>query len=100
MEALYAKAKALEAEGLTTYIYSGSYSLPPVTLTGSLLKDMTLIDKVVGAGEIALSDHRSSNPDARALAALAAEVHLGGLLAGKAGFCTSTLATGQPACAF
>jgi len=85
MEALYAKAKALEAAGLTTCIYSGSYFLPPVTLTGSLIKDMTLIDKVVGAGEIALSDHRSSNPDARALAELAAQVHLGGLLSGKAG---------------
>lgn len=85
MEALYAGAKALEARGLTTYIYSGSYFLPPVTLTGSILRDMTLVDKVIGAGEIALSDHRSSNPDARAIAELAAQVHLGGLLSGKAG---------------
>lgn len=85
MENLYAKAKALEAEGLTTYIYAGSYGLPPVTLTGSLRRDIVFIDKVLGAGEIALSDHRSSNPDARALIRLASEVHLGGMLSGKAG---------------
>jgi beta-aspartyl-dipeptidase (metallo-type) len=85
MENLYAKAKALEAEGLTTYIYSGSYGLPPVTLTGSLLRDMVLIDKVLGAGEIAVSDHRSSDPDVRDLIQLASGAHLGGLIAGKTG---------------
>lgn len=85
METLYAKAKALEAEGLTTYIYAGSYGLPPVTLTGSLQRDIVFVDKVIGAGEIAVSDHRSSNPDSRALIGIASEVHLGGLLTGKAG---------------
>lgn len=85
MEELYAKAKSLEAQGLTTYIYSGSYACPPVTLTGSLLRDMVFIDKVLGAGEIAISDHRSSDPDIRELVRIASEVHLGGLLAGKAG---------------
>lgn len=85
MPALYAKARSLEAQGLTAFLYSGSYMLPPVTLTGSLQRDMIFIDKVIGAGEIAISDHRSSNPDARELTKLAAQVHLGGLLAGKAG---------------
>ena len=85
MEALYAKAKGLETEGLTTYLYSGSYAVPPVTLTGSLTRDLVLIDKVLGAGELAISDHRSSNPDARTLAGLAAQVRLGALLSGKAG---------------
>jgi beta-aspartyl-dipeptidase (metallo-type) len=85
LEALYAKAKGLEAGGLTTYIYSGSYAVPPVTLMGSLTKDLVFIDKVLGAGEIAISDHRSSNPDARKLTALASQVHLAGLLSGKAG---------------
>ncbi len=85
MENLFAKAKALEGEGLTTFIYSGSYWIPPVTLTGSLLRDITYIDKVIGAGEIAISDHRSSNPGARDLIHIAAQVHLGGLIAGKRG---------------
>lgn len=84
-ENLYAKAKALESEGVTTYLYSGSYSLPPVTLTGDILRDILLIDKVLGAGEIAIADHRSSQPDERKLLELASQVHLGGLLSGKAG---------------
>lgn len=85
MENLYAKAKALEAEGLTCLIYSGSYGIPPVTLTGGILRDVVYIDKVIGAGEIAISDLRSSCPGAAAVIKLAAEVHLGGLLAGKKG---------------
>lgn len=85
LENLYAKAKALEAEGLSTFIYSGSYTMPPVTLTGSLMRDLLLIDKVIGVGELALSDHRSSNPDADILTRIASQAHLGGLLSGKAG---------------
>jgi beta-aspartyl-dipeptidase (metallo-type) len=85
MENLYAKAKALEAEGLTTFIYSGSYAVPAVTLTGSLLRDIVYIDKVIGAGELAVSDHRSSNPGPQELVRLASDVQLGGLLAEKAG---------------
>lgn len=85
MENLYAKAKALEASGLTTYIYSGSYAVPPVTLMDCVLRDIVYIDKVIGAGEIALSDHRSTNPGAKELIKLASDVHLGGLIAGKAG---------------
>lgn len=85
LENLLAKAKALETQGITTFIYSGSYALPAVTLTGSMTKDLVLIDKVIGAGEIAISDHRSSQPDAKSLFRLASQVHLGGLLGSKAG---------------
>ena len=85
MTVLYAKAKSLEAEGLTAYLYSGSYAVPPVTLTGTLMGDLLFTDSVIGAGEIAISDHRSSNPDVRVLTALATQAHLGGLLSGKAG---------------
>jgi len=31
MESLYAKAKGLEAEGISTYIFSGSYEIPTMT---------------------------------------------------------------------
>jgi beta-aspartyl-dipeptidase (metallo-type) len=85
LENLLAKARALEAEGLTAYIYSGSYAVPPVTFTGLLARDMLLVEKVVGAGEIAVSDHRSSNPDGQVLRAIGSEAHLGALLTGKAG---------------
>jgi beta-aspartyl-dipeptidase (metallo-type) len=85
MESLLAKARALEAEGITTFIFSGSYEIPPKTITGSIRSDLILIDKVVGAGEIAISDHRSSQPTFEEIARLAAECRVGGMLGGKAG---------------
>ena len=85
MASLLAKARALETEGISTWIFVGSYELPVVTLTGSVRSDLALIDKVVGAGEIAVSDHRSAQPTFAELAGLAAECRVGGMLGGKAG---------------
>ena len=85
MTSLLAKARALEIEGVTTYVYSGSYEIPVNTLTGSVRSDLILIDKVIGAGEIAVSDHRSSQPTFDEVARLAAECRVGGMLGGKAG---------------
>ena len=85
MESLLAKARGLSAEGITTYIFSGSYQIPPVTITGSIRSDLILIDKVIGSGEIAISDHRSSQPTFEEFARLAAECRVGGMLGGKAG---------------
>lgn len=85
MESLLAKARGLEVEGVTTYIFSGSYQIPPVTITGSVRSDLILIDKVIGAGEIAISDHRSSQPTFEEVARLAAECRVGGMLGGKVG---------------
>jgi beta-aspartyl-dipeptidase (metallo-type) len=85
MTSLLAKARALEIEGVSTFIFSGSYDVPVRTLTGSVRSDLVLIDKVVGAGEIAVSDHRSSQPAFDEIARLAAECRVGGLLGGKAG---------------
>jgi len=62
LKGLLAKARALEEEGLNTFIYTGSYEVPTPTITGSVMSDVSLIDKVVGVGEIAISDHRSSHP--------------------------------------
>ncbi|MDP4151851.1 MAG: beta-aspartyl-peptidase [Bacillota bacterium] len=85
LEVLYAKAKALELEGITTFIYSGSYEVPAVTLTGNIAKDLIFIDKVLGAGEIAISDHRSSQQDLNKMLELSSQTHLGGMIGGKAG---------------
>ncbi|GFR35182.1 beta-aspartyl-peptidase [Thermobrachium celere] len=85
LENLYAKAKALEEEGVTTFIYTGSYRVPPITFTGSIMKDLILIDKVIGVGEIALSDHRSSQPSLDELKRLTADARVAGILSGKAG---------------
>ena len=84
-ETLLAKANQLEEEGLSAYIYTGSYQLPLSTITGSVRKDIALIPKVIGVGEIAISDHRSSQPTFEELARVAAEARVGGMIGGKAG---------------
>lgn len=85
INSLIAKARALEEEGITTYCYSGSYELPIVTATSSIKEDLMLIDKVIGIGEIALSDHRSSQPTYNEFVNTVAQARVGGLLSGKAG---------------
>ena len=85
MSELLIKAQALESEGLTSFIYSGAYQVPPRTLFPTLQQDLALIEKVVGAGEIAISDHRSAQPQIAELERLTSEARVGGMLGGKAG---------------
>lgn len=82
---LLAKARALEEEGITAYIYTGAYEIPTRTLTGNVRSDLVLIDKVIGTGEIAISDHRSAQPTLEMLTKLASESRVGGLLGKKPG---------------
>ena len=95
MESLIAKAKSLEIEGITTYIFTGSYQIPVTTLTKNVMTDLIFIDKVIGAGEIALSDHRSSQPTFEEFARLASECRVGGMLGGKAGILHCHIGAGQ-----
>jgi beta-aspartyl-dipeptidase (metallo-type) len=95
MAGLLAKAKGLEVEGISTYIYSGAYQVPTRTILNTLREDLALIEKVVGAGEIAISDHRSAQPHMEELAKLAAEARVGGMLGGKAGVVHIHLGEGQ-----
>ena len=85
MEALLAKAHALEEEGVTTYVYTGSYQVPVHTVTGDVMRDIMLLDKVIGVGEIAISDHRSSQPTFEEFVRIASDIRVGGMLSGKAG---------------
>src|SRR3954468_2201989 len=85
MAELLAKVKALEEEGLSAYMYSGGYTLPPMTLMGSLRNDLMFISQVIGAGEIAISDRRAVQPDPRELASVITEAYVGGMLSRKAG---------------
>ena len=94
-ETLLAKAMQLEEEGVSTWIYSGSYQLPPPTITGSLRNDIALIPKVIGVGEIAISDHRSSQPSFEELCRIAAEARVGGMIGGKAGLIHFHVGSGQ-----
>jgi beta-aspartyl-dipeptidase (metallo-type) len=92
---LLAKARGLEAEGVTVFIYTGSYQVPVRTVTGSVVDDLILIDKVIGVGEIALSDHRSSQPTFEEVARIAAEARVGGMLSGKAGVVNVHMGAGE-----
>ena len=82
---LLMKARGLKQEGLGCWIYTGSYQVPTPTLCGEVAHDLCYIDEIVGAGEIAIADHRSSSPTTDELVKLAKQVHVGGLLGGKAG---------------
>ena len=57
----------------------------PTTLTGSVRDDIVFIDPVIGVGEIAISDHRSSQPTFDEFLRVASECHVAGLMTGKAG---------------
>jgi len=83
-ESLLAKTRALETEGISAWMLTGAYSLPSPTITGSVDRDVALIDKVIGV-KCAISDHRSSAPAPESLATMAALSRVGGLLGSKAG---------------
>lgn len=85
MESLLAKARALDEEGVTCYIHTGSYQVPVKTLTSKIEDDLILIDKIIGVGEIAISDHRSSQPTFEEIVKIATAARNGGILSGKAG---------------
>ncbi|KHF39176.1 beta-aspartyl-peptidase [Halalkalibacter okhensis] len=85
MPDLIAKAKGLVEEGISCYVHTGSYQVPIKPLTGSIQSDLMLIDQIIGVGEVAISDHRSSQPTVDELKRIAAEARVGGMLAGKGG---------------
>jgi beta-aspartyl-dipeptidase (metallo-type) len=78
-------ARGLVREGLSAWCHTGGYHVPLTTATGSVRLDMVLIDLVLGVGELAISDHRSSQPTLEELLRIAADAHVGGLMTGKAG---------------
>lgn len=82
---LLASVYALREEGLSVWAWCGGYHLPPVTLTGSVRGDVVYLEPVIGVGELAISDHRSSQPTFDEFLRVAADVHVAGLMTGKAG---------------
>ncbi len=81
---LYAKTKALEADGLSAYMLTGFYSLPTKTLMGSVANDLIFIDKVIGC-KLAMSDDRSAFPEEQEILRLINQIRLGGFTSGKGG---------------
>lgn len=85
MAGLLAKAKALNEEGLTAYLWTGGYDVPPTCITDSPRNDIMFVSEVIGAGEIAVSDERSTDHNPLDLARLVIDTHNGGMLSNKAG---------------
>lgn len=85
LQSVLMKVKGLRAEGVSAYMYTGSYQVPTPTLLGDVAKDIAIVDEVIGVGEIALSDHRSSCPTTPELIRLVEHARVGGMLGGKAG---------------
>ncbi|WP_312653070.1 beta-aspartyl-peptidase [Aminipila sp.] len=85
MTNLIGKANGIENEGITVFVNTGSYQVPVKTFTGSISNDIMFIDKIIGVGEIAVSDHRSSCPTVAELEKIVSEVRVAGMLSGKIG---------------
>ena len=82
---LVACTLGLREQGISAWCYTGSYQLPPPTLTGSVRDDIVFIDPIIGLGELALSDHRSSQPTLDDVLRVASDVYVAGMISGKAG---------------
>lgn len=84
-ESVLMKVKALRQQGISAWMYTGSYQVPTPTILGDVSRDLALIEEIIGVGEIALSDHRSSYPSTAELVKLVAQARVGAMLGGKSG---------------
>ncbi len=92
---LLSQVMGLRDEGLSAWCYTGGYHVPIITLTGSARSDIVNLEPVIGVGEVAISDHRSSQPTLDEILRLASEVHVAGLMTGKAGIVHFHLGDGE-----
>jgi len=84
-QSIVTQAYGLREEGMSAWCHTGGYHLPLTTLTDSARADIVFIDPVIGVGELAISDHRSSQPTLDEFLRIASEAHVAGLMTGKAG---------------
>ena len=82
---LVSQALYLRDHGVNAWCHTGGYHVPPVTYTGSVREDIVFLDPVIGVGEVAISDHRSSQPTYEEILRIASDAHVAGLITGKAG---------------
>ena len=92
---LLATVYALREEGLNAWALAGGYHLPAATLTGSLRGDLVFLEPYLGVGELAISDHRSSQPTLDELLRVASDAHVAGLMTGRAGIVHLHLGDGE-----
>lgn len=95
LESLLSKARALDTEGITAYMLTGSYEVPLNTILSDARRDIIVIDKILGIGEVAISDHRSSQPTKDELKRILTQARLGGVLSGKAGVVQFHMGSGK-----
>ena len=82
---LVTATRALVEQGISAWCMTGGYHLPPMTLTGSVRGDIALVGRIISVGEVAISDHRSSQPTVDEILRIASDAHVAGLMTGKAG---------------
>lgn len=85
VETVLMKAKSIRLEGASAWIWTGAYQVPVTSITGDVGKDIAMIEEIIGVGELAISDHRSSCPSTTELIRIAALARVGGMLGKKAG---------------
>ncbi len=85
LESVLMKVKSLRAEGVSAWMFTGAYQVPTPTILGDVGRDVSLIEEVIGVGEVAISDHRSSEPSVDELIRLAVHARIGGMFSGKSG---------------
>ena len=85
VDSVLMKVKSIRANGMSAWMYTGAYQVPPPTITGDIARDIALIEEVIGVGEVAISDHRSSVPTTAELAKLTGHARVAGMIGGKAG---------------
>lgn len=94
-QTLVTQAYGLREEGLSAWCYTGGYHYPLTTLTGNVRSDIAFVDPIIGVGELAISDHRSSQPTLDEFLRVAGDAHVGGLMTGKAGIVHCHMGDGE-----
>jgi beta-aspartyl-dipeptidase (metallo-type) len=85
VDSVLMKVKNIRAKGMSAWMYTGAYQVPPPSITGDVARDIALIEEVIGVGEVAVSDHRSSVPTTAELTRIVAHARVAGMIGGKAG---------------
>ncbi len=84
MPNLLGKVRALQAEGVSAWMYTSNYAFPPTTLTSCVRDDLYFVPEVLGV-KLAMGDHRSSFPTEEEVLRLLTQIRVGAMVAGKLG---------------
>ena len=95
MRDLVARTYGVREDGLSAYCYTGNYEVPVKTLMASVRDDIVFVDPIIGVGELAIADHRGSQPTLHEVLRVASDCHVGGLMSKKAGVLHLHLGDGE-----